>query len=281
MKPKVFIAYCSPSKSTRHVAEVIEATITESSGSVEVLDLEQQDRYGEFKKQLKEAGANGCLFIGAPVYRDMVAPPMMAFIESLPVVEGCHAVPFVTWGGAFSGIALWQMGQALIRKGFDLAGGAKILGVHSMMWSHASPVGQGRPNIEDEQVVSEFTREIFKRLTENQIQTLALEVLDYNDDGLTKELKDRLGQPWMIIPKTVDEEKCTQCGVCEEVCPVGAVKLVDTPMFSKDCFDCFNCIRLCPEEAIESGVPLEKIQGMILDRVVKFNETPHTEIFLP
>ena len=281
MKPNIFIVYSSPANSTRHVAEVIESTITELSGTVHLLDLSRQDQYDEIKERLKETGPNDCLFIGSPVYRDMVVPPMIEFIDSIPTVDGCRAVPFVTWGGAFSGIALWQMGQELIGKGFDLVGGAKVMGAHSMMWSHPNPVGQGRPDADDDKVVSGLAREIYQRLSDNQIRTLSLEALDYNDTAHTEELKNKLGQPWMIIPKTVDENRCTQCGVCEEVCPVGAIELSDYPVFSKSCFDCFNCIRLCPEEAIDPAVPLEKIHGMISDRAAKFDEKPHTQVFMP
>ena len=281
MKPETHIAYCSPANSTRHVAEVIKSTIIQQSGSVHVLDLAHRDRHDEFKERLKASAPNDCLFIGSPVYRDMAAPPMIEFLDSLPAVNGCSAALFIAWGGAFSGIALWQMGRELTRKGFNLIGGAKVLGVHSMMWSHPEPVGQGRPNADDDKAVSEFTQAIFERLSENKTHSLPLEALDYNPEAHTADLKKNLGQPWQIIPKTVDEDQCTQCGVCEEVCPVGAIKLTDYPAFSKSCFDCFNCIRLCPEDAIGSTVPFAKIHKMIFDRVKKFNEKPHTQVFMP
>ena len=83
----------------------------------------------------------------------------------------------------------------------------------------------------------------------------------------------------MIIPKTVDEESCTQCSVCAEECPVAAISLDPYPVFNEACFDCFNCIRLCPEAAIEPGVPLAKIEEMIRDRVTTINEQPLTEIY--
>ena len=62
-----------------------------------------------------------CLFIGSPVYRDVAIAPVINFIEDLPQLEGNYAVPFVTWGQACSGVALWQMSAALIKKGFRIA----------------------------------------------------------------------------------------------------------------------------------------------------------------
>lgn len=46
------------------------------------------------------------------------------------------------------------------------------------------------------------------------------------------------------------------------------------------CVDCFNCIRLCPEDAIESKVPLEKVEAMIRERVRTIRERPLTQVFV-
>ncbi len=43
---------------------------------------------------------------------------MKACVEDNVLMDGAIAVPFVTWGQACSGVALWQMGSALKEKGF-------------------------------------------------------------------------------------------------------------------------------------------------------------------
>jgi ferredoxin len=49
-------------------------------------------------------------------------------------------------------------------------------------------------------------------------------------------------------------DKCTSCGLCEKVCPVGNIKLVnDLPVWSDKCEQCMACLQLCPVEAIEYG----------------------------
>lgn len=280
MKPNIFIAYSSPSGSTRHVAQVIETALVEHCSHITILDIEHTTAHDSFRTRLAEAGPDDCLFVGSPVYRDMAVPPMMAFINALADANGCRAMPFVTWGGAFSGIALWQMGKALVQRGFRLAGGAKVLARHAMMWDDPHPVGNGHPDADDDAMVSGFAREISTRLAGGRLAELDLEQLDYHLPQRTLEVKNKLDQPWMIIPKKVAEDKCTQCGTCEEVCPVGAVELDDWPTFNKHCFDCFNCIRLCPEEAIIPAMPIEKIRAMIVQRVEKINELPLTQVFM-
>jgi uncharacterized protein len=48
-------------------------------------------------------------------------------------------------------------------------------------------------------------------------------------------------------------EKCVRCGVCEEVCPVGAASLPEDgdPVYDLDkCIGCAQCIALCPQSAL-------------------------------
>ena len=111
-------------------------------------------------------------------------------------------------------------------------------------------------------------------------ERLSLESIDYQEESLSAEIKQRLGEPWASIPKTVDADKCTECAICKQICPVGAVVLDPLPVFGENCFGCFNCVRECPEEAIVPGVPLEKIWAMIRERVEKFGEMPHTQVFI-
>mgnify|MGYP001144110016 CR=1 FL=1 len=46
-------------------------------------------------------------------------------------------------------------------------------------------------------------------------------------------------------------EGCTGCGICEKVCPVGNIKLVDgRPKFQHRCEMCFACDEWCPTDSI-------------------------------
>ncbi|MCK4366025.1 MAG: 4Fe-4S binding protein [Thermoplasmatales archaeon] len=50
---------------------------------------------------------------------------------------------------------------------------------------------------------------------------------------------------------TIDEEKCTACGACVEVCPVEALKIDSKCKVDADtCIDCGTCVDECPEGAI-------------------------------
>lgn len=52
-----------------------------------------------------------------------------------------------------------------------------------------------------------------------------------------------------------NEERCTNCGVCTDICPTGALHLERPSMeveFNSDhCIACQICIKICPLKAME------------------------------
>ena len=280
MKPKTFIVFCSPAGSTRHVASVIEKELESMEADVHALDLKDQKDWSTFQNLITSAGKNACLFIGSPVYRSLAVPPVMSFIKDIHQVNQTYAVPFATWGGVSSGITLWQMGKALEEKGFAIAGAAKVFAFHSIMFDADEPLGQGRPNAEDDTTIKQMVAKVYQGLCNGDISPVPLEDLDYLPASMTSGKKKELGQPWKITPRIVIEEKCTQCGVCEEECPTGAISLAPYPQFGSSCIDCLNCIPLCPERAID----LKEDQPARVEKIRKSaktkHERPYTQMFI-
>ena len=78
------------------------------------------------------------------------------------------------------------------------------------------------------------------------------------------------------------EGTCVSCGVCEEVCPVNAIRMQEgKPVWKgKTCAHCMACIQNCPEESIEykditqgrKRYRLEDYRGLLQDEKIERTE---------
>jgi predicted Fe-Mo cluster-binding NifX family protein/ferredoxin len=68
-----------------------------------------------------------------------------------------------------------------------------------------------------------------------------------------RQLNDRIAQleSGRKAVAVVDTEKCTGCGICEDVCPAGAIKVEGHAVVNPDmCTGCAACVAQCPQNAI-------------------------------
>ena len=74
----------------------------------------------------------------------------------------------------------------------------------------------------------------------------------------------------------VDVTRCTGCGACVEVCPVGAIALIDGKARVEEelCTGCGVCLDACPEGAIQ---PVITVQG----ELVPAPERPAPTVYRP
>ncbi len=54
--------------------------------------------------------------------------------------------------------------------------------------------------------------------------------------------------------KYYSDENCNGCGICEKLCPVDNIKLVnEKPEWQHKCQQCLACLHYCPQKAIQLG----------------------------
>ncbi len=78
---------------------------------------------------------------------------------------------------------------------------------------------------------------------------------------------------WSLFRAT---DACTSCGLCERICPVGAITMAGgRPKWSRKCEQCCRCFNLCPARAIEQ---LDLVgRGSTRDRYCEPNFKPYHE----
>lgn len=63
------------------------------------------------------------------------------------------------------------------------------------------------------------------------------------------------------MPPVIDEESCTACGTCVEVCPEDVYcgvedGAVPSPRYPDECWHCASCVVDCPVGAIRLRLPI-------------------------
>lgn len=77
----------------------------------------------------------------------------------------------------------------------------------------------------------------------------------------------------------VDQEKCTQCGCCAKVCPIGTIGMDEhgPKVLGQFCIACGHCVAICPSGALDnvktplaSQIPLKKAPVLDEDTAALF-----------
>jgi MinD superfamily P-loop ATPase len=86
---------------------------------------------------------------------------------------------------------------------------------------------------------------------EHKVQLLDCDVEEPNDHIFLKPVIDRSETVSVPVPM-IDEEKCTYCGICSDICAYNAIAVFgrNVLVFPELCHGCGACRYFCPEKAI-------------------------------
>jgi len=247
---------------------------------IEVVECDLSKKFSETAtiSKIRRTKNGTCMFVGSPVYASHAVPPVMNFISRLPQNTHLPVVPFVTWGGASSGIALYEMAKALEGKNMNVVGAAKILALHSMMWQFKEPLGMGHPDAADDQMIREMVDSFLNKMAEEASGAIDLSQLTCYPPEIQAEMRKITLKSAQLPKRKIDQDMCTQCEECSSFCPTDAISFRPWPEFENRCISCYNCVRLCPEDAIRAD--FSQIEARIRARAEQFKETPLSQIFI-
>jgi ferredoxin/flavodoxin len=263
---KVYAVYFSPTGTTE------KAVIALASGTgmpVEKIDLTEP----RVRKALNRTFGKGELVVvGLPVYGGRLPRNLEDFFYGLNG-RGTPAIALAMYGNREYDDALIELKVRLEERCFVVKAGAAFIGQHTF----SENIAAGRPNENDLAVAAGFGKQILDTISRDISGVLTLKG---SYPSPLKGYDPSAPGPHPTYPNIVTEESCTQCGVCAELCPWGAIDKDDvTKIDSVRCLRCFRCIKICPVDA--KHVTDEKFLAFIPQFEMRLNaQRREPELFL-
>jgi len=232
----VKLVYFSPTGTTKAVVWGIARGI--DHGNVDVLDITRPDaRVRPLRTSEKEL-----LIIGVPVYMGRVPALLTDWLHAISA-RNTPAVCVVVYGNRVYEDALIELKDILTGCGCRPIAGAAYIGEHSFS-TDETPTAKDRPDAGDLDHAEAFGRKIREKL--DAIPSADL-ISDLDIPGCRPYRGD--SKLW-TVDFIVVGDACVRCGLCAEVCPVGAIDQEDSSVIdTKKCITCCACIKRCPEHA--------------------------------
>lgn len=264
---KVFIYYYSPTGTSEKIAINIGQGLCNEPARIITNNL----TYPQFADSLIEVEPDDMVVIAAPVYAGRIAKTAIDRLDTIKFA-GNPAVLVAVYGNRHYDDSLVELREWAKEAGLNPVAFAAFIGEHSYS-TDRDPIGKGRPDDLDKFKASDFGSSVLKKLEE----------LPPNCEVKIPEIPGTFPLPARkVLPTSFAEtvqERCVKCGVCEVVCPTGAVYFKKNYYTNPDlCTLCCACIRGCKSNArVIKSDHLRKIREWLLE-VAKERREP--EIFI-
>lgn len=289
---KAAVIYYSVSGNTRNIAQAIHKGMSELAEQCDIFALKgAQGIPGMHMGHLLEYDLIG---IGSPCWRGLLTPNVVAFINGmltremqmlyarddyreLSPEEKQHCFFFVTHGKGSMG-SMKQAWDGLNSRGLTIIGWNDWYGNAAMSYAASPWWTEGHPDEIELREAEEFGRQMAERSrqiakgetslipklpTGKEYEELYGHTLpasffsDPNSPAVTGRFKVRHFYGVKII-----KDKCTECGICADNCPMGAIDLEAENPVLPSCIWCTTCEQVCPVGAIDLNMEaLKKDRG--------------------
>lgn len=252
---KLYDIVFSPTGGTKKVADYLTGAL---AGDITTVDLTDSKQDFDAVSLTKEDVA----VISVPSYGGRV-PAVAA--ERLGAVHGngARAILVCVYGNRAYEDTLVELEDAAKRAGFQVIGAVAAITEHSIARQFAA----GRPDAQDAVQLSDFAKQIQRKLTG----------ADNSEPAIPGNRPYKKSGGVGMVPKATKE--CTNCGICAEKCPVQAIDRENPKKVNeKACISCMRCVAVCPQGARKLNPVMLSAAGLILKKVCA--ERKECELFL-
>lgn len=251
----------SPTGTTKAIIQGVARGMNQST--MELIDITKPDA----RKQQLQTSENELLIVAVPVYMGRVPALLSEWLYGIQA-RNTPAVCVVVYGNRAYDDALLELKDILMKSGCIPIAGAAYIGEHSFS-SSETPTAEGRPDARDLNHAELFGRKISEKLgSVSSVEQLSdIHVPgNYPYGGVTN--------LWSVDFIEVSDE-CSQCGICSEGCPVGAIDSENSNVIDKEkCITCCACIKNCPQNARTMKAGPVKDAAMRLNKLYQERKEP-------
>jgi ferredoxin len=236
--PDTTIYYFSATGNSLAVAREIAARL----GHTKIINMAHHDA----ESPLPDSPRVGIIF---PVYVFGLPLIVTRFIGKLRIPKDSYTFAVAVNGG-MPCATLTQTARLFSERGMVLTAGFAVRMVDNCI-SIAGAIPQDKQKIRFEKAGKKI--HAISAVIEKREQSM------YPGWPLVNWLFSRLYRGWVVKAPGQDKKftadsNCNGCGLCETVCPVGNIKMIESlPAWQHHCEQCLACLHWCPNKAIQWG----------------------------
>ena len=263
----VKLVWFSPTGTTKAIIQGI-ARGMKNQSSIELVDITKPDT----RKQQLHTSEDELLVVGVPVYMGRVPAVLNEWLYAINA-RNTPVVCVVVYGNRVYDNALLELKDLLTKRGCIPIASAAFIGEHSFHSPDLPAASKGRPDIRDLNYAELFGRKIEEKLrSASSVDHIPdIPIPGNHPYGGVTEL-------WSIDFIAVSNG-CTECGICAEGCPVGAIDSKNSALIDTvKCTLCCACIKQCPQSARKMKPGLMKDAAIRVHKL--FRERKEPEFFV-